>query len=612
MKYSLKEIPVLFLITGFIWLFTGCGITQNDGNPDSQIINKDSYFYLLERSNTTLIMLNSQLGEVQRWNLGALINETSLQGITCDNKYLWISSAGSADKLFQIDISGNEPSIVRTIDAPPGKQGTVRDITWDGKSLWAVNSGSTTNRFAAQLFEINPVNGSVVNSFVIPSMEPRAITYSPPLKDAYNSGPDQMLYFSDTDNDKIFRFRFDRPAFDTAFSVPTPPRGATHRSAAGITCDGKYLWIVNNSTEANHLFKINSKGSLLDIFDLPYPDPGPIVWSSKDLRTPYYPNVSSITPSSSVAGKTIDLTVSGVNFRANQNYKADFGASVTVNSISFVSSEQLMINITILPDAAAGKRTVTFTFANDYKVVKNNFFEITLNPQTPYLWVADQNANQIFKINVNKNEIEKQFNTTDVTTSSPMGLGYDGKNILINTSSSDKKIYKLNTDGQTLASISSVPIGIKSGGTLRSVTYEAGSYWISVNYTSAQGRIFKLDSQTGDILDSLATPGMEPRGITFVNGSLYCNDANLDSVYIYNKQTGSWKAVFAIPVPPGGSSSNVFATGMTYDGQNFWILNSSNEFDYIFCIAPSGLLIKTIDAPRKGPGQLTGIVYTSN
>ena len=66
-------------------------------------------------------MLDYQLRELKRWNLLPVTNDSSLQGITFDGTYLWISSAGSTDKIFQIDASAD--SLLSSIHSMPRQAG---------------------------------------------------------------------------------------------------------------------------------------------------------------------------------------------------------------------------------------------------------------------------------------------------------------------------------------------------------------------------------------------------------------------------------------------------------------------------------------------------------
>lgn len=604
-----KTISFLALIL-MLFLNQSCNVLEYDGTKDSEIIPAESYFYMIDRNTGSLVMLDHQLRELKKWDLKSQLNESSFQGMTFDGKYLWVSCAGNTDKIFQIDISTDIPLVLNSIDAPPARQGTIRGIAFDGKNLWAMNSGSSTYKTPAQLYELNPLNGSIINTYTLPCAEPRGITYSPALKDAYGLGLESAIYFTDVEKGKIFRFRMDRPYFDTLFTSPIPPRGEFTRYPVGLASDGKSFWLVNSSDVSDLLYKITSKGAVAERFELPYQDPGPIVWSTVDLRKAAPLEILSITPATGVKGNNVELEINGSGFKPVQNITLDLGSGVKVNSVTYVSFTQLKAKIAIEANATVGKRNVVLTIPGSGTITKTDAFEITQSLVTPFIWVADQFAPAIItKINLLDNTITKQFNVTDISATGPQGLAFDGNNLWMCVSGTDRKIYKLNTEGTTLTSTSSFNVPV-NGGTLRGMVWEDNKIWLSVSNSTTGGKIYKLDPQSGTVLDSLKTPGKEPRGIAFANGVLYCNDTTLDSVYTYNKQTASWKGIFATPMSPGGTSSSLFATGLTFDGQGFWIANSSNDFDYLFNISLTGTVIKYIEAPRKGSAQITGIVYT--
>ena len=125
-------------------------------------------------------------------------------------------------------------------------------------------------------------------------------------------------------------------------------------------------------------------------------------------------------------------------------------------------------------------------------------------------------------------------------------------------------------------------------------------------------KIYKIDYSTGTVVDSISTPGVELRGVAIADGVLFCNDRTLDSVYSWNAQSSTWSAVFAIPTPPGGTTANRYSTGMTFDGVNFWIANSTFEFDYLFQVSADGTLLRTYEVPGRGNAQPAGLVYTQD
>ncbi len=76
---------------------------------------------------------------------------------------------------------------------------------------------------------------------------------------------------------------------------------------------------------------------------------------------PTGPLVTSIQPSSGAPGQTLSVTITGANFQPGAI--VSFGQGIAVNSVTFVNSGTLIVNITIDPNAqvSTGGRTVTVT-----------------------------------------------------------------------------------------------------------------------------------------------------------------------------------------------------------------------------------------------------------
>lgn len=601
----------LQLFALLILLLQGCNIYEYDGDESALINQKSGFFYMLERSSNSLIMMDAQLRELKRWNLTSAIEGTSTQGITFDGEFLWISSAGTTDKIFQVDATGDSLVVIKSFDAPPQKRGTVRDITWSENSLWALNSGSSTYTTPATLYELNPLDGSIKSERVIPSPEPRGLTYVQGYTNVYNSGIGNGIFYSDVDKDYIYYYRNDIPYFDTLFSTPVPPRGNFTRYIVGITHDGDHFWLVNSSDVSDILYKVTHTGMVKDQFNLPYSQPGPIVWSSKDVRKGLPPTIVALSPNTGLVGTTMDVEVYGTGFKPGAGMTADFGSGINVNSVNFILVTQLRINISINADALPGKREVTITNPDGMIAKLDSAFEVTQTQLIPYLWVTDQASGQryLYKIRLTDTTIVQEWETGDVTSDGIQGLAYDGSDLWMVSSGTSRTVFKVDVSG--------VGLGIKTsfaapivGGTIRGMTYENNYLWIAASGVGGAGYIFKVDPSTGSTVDTVQTPGAEVRGVTFVSGIMYCNDITIDSVFAFNFTNRSWTSVFATPTPPGGTTSNRFATGLTHDGQNFWIANSTGDFDMIFNVSATGNVLRYFDAPRKGVAQITGIVFT--
>ena len=610
MKFTSRLKGFFSLAASLVLLFSwGCDVFENDGNGDSSVVPAKGYFYITERNSTSIIMLNSELQELKRWNYLPVTADSSIQGITFDGKAFWISSAGLIDRILQVDASSDSLIVLKSFDAPPQKQGTVRGLAWDGNNLWALNSGSATYSTPAKLYKLDGT-GNILAEYQLPSSDPRGLVYVNPKLDVYGRGPDPGLYYSDVTSDKVYKFLPGTPYFDTLFSAPKPPLGASYIYPAGLAYDGTFFWLVNSSNVADHLFRISYTNKEQIRYDLPYPSMATLVWSSVDVRIPEAITVSSVTPSTGIPGTAFSVDVYGTGFKPGYGVAVDFGAGISVSAPQFISSSQLKVNIIVEPSATLGKRNVKVTNPNGTFAIGDTLFEVTATPQIPYLWIADQASGQyaVHKIRATDTTLVKSWSTTAILSSSgPQGLAFDGTNFWMSTSGTDRKIHKIDTTGAAFASLASISVPAV-GGTVRGIAFDgSGNIWVSLSVVSAGGgKIYKINPSSGVVLDSVAAPGQNPRGIAFANNVLYCNDTDLDSVYSYNGT--SWSSKFQTPTTGGASR---FATGLAWDGTNFWIANSTTASDYLFKVSSAGTVLQTFRPAVGGDPQFTGLVYVA-
>jgi hypothetical protein len=182
---------------------------------------------------------------------------------------------------------------------------------------------------------------------------------------------------------------------------------------------------------------------------------------------------------------------------------------------------------------------------------------------------------------------------------------FDGSHIWLSAAGSDDEIIRLNTSEDVLQADIRLDAPPDKQGTIREICTD-GTDMYALN-----GEFIYIISQTdGSILNSIATPGSGARGIAMANDLLYCNDYISDSVYVFNSSEDTWQAVFTTPIPPQGSTGNRYPTGMAFDGVNFWLANSTYEYDYIFQVDMSGNVIRTFEVPGRGDAQPTGVLFT--
>ncbi len=86
------------------------------------------------------------------------------------------------------------------------------------------------------------------------------------------------------------------------------------------------------------------------------------------------PQLTSVTPANGTVGTTLDVDVNGTTFQAGAS--SSFGAGVTVNSTTFVSSTKVRANVTIAGGATLGFRDVTVTNGDGQASTKTNAFEV--------------------------------------------------------------------------------------------------------------------------------------------------------------------------------------------------------------------------------------------
>lgn len=79
------------------------------------------------------------------------------------------------------------------------------------------------------------------------------------------------------------------------------------------------------------------------------------------------PSILSASPDSGEQGQTLDVTITGSNFHAAPAVLFGDGG-ITTNSATFVSSTQIIANITISATAATTSRTITVTNTDDLGV----------------------------------------------------------------------------------------------------------------------------------------------------------------------------------------------------------------------------------------------------
>jgi sugar lactone lactonase YvrE len=178
-----------------------------------------------------------------------------------------------------------------------------------------------------------------------------------------------------------------------------------------------------------------------------------------------------------------------------------------------------------------------------------------------YLWNADAIDHKIYKL-------DKQGQVTSSFVSPveevPGGLAWDGEH-LWHSDPINKEIIKMNTSGNVIVRFDTMkylPDYSPTG-----MAFNDGYLWVSFAPTEGQvdvkGKIMKIDTDDGTVIESIESPGEGPSGLTFVGEFLYHADNAVESDKIYKMDvTGDIKKEVLSP----GSGP----WGLTYDGEYLW------------------------------------------
>jgi len=606
LKYQL----LILLLLGLFWI-TGCDLPFINDGGDNGINQENDYLYLLDSGTCRLIMLNTDLAVINSWDLSAISVDSldaSLQGITYDGDYLWISIAGNDDQIFKVGIDSTSVNVVGKLTAPPDEKGVVRDIAYDGVRLWALNSGSVTYSMPATLYELDIDGDSVLNEYTLPCPEPRGLTYVPENTDVYGRSIPEGLYFTDKDVDKVYRLRLDKRMIEEVFEVPVPARGESFTFPIGLYYSGKTFWLVNSSDTADLLYELEQDGEVINMFELPYESPGPIVWTDRNFLALQAPEIYSITPNTVIPGETKELGVFGKGFIDRTGLNCSFDTDdITVDSLHFISAAELTVYISVTSTAQIGQYDVIITnFDGQSGTLIDGITISDYDPSNGYFWFTDTESDSLYKVKVSDFSIVQRWNLLEIAPGgSAQGLDFDGTNYWLASAGSDDKIYRIDVSGEELSTELSFSAPPNQQGTVREICSD-GTYLWALN----DEFIYALNPSDGTVIDTINTPRTGARGIVFVGDDLYCNDYVTDSIYVYLADEDKWNACFETPVPPNGTIDNRYPTGMAYDGVNLWFSNSTYEYDYIFQVDFNGNVVRTYEVPNRGDAKPTGLMFT--
>ncbi|MCP4002245.1 MAG: S8 family serine peptidase [Gammaproteobacteria bacterium] len=148
-------------------------------------------------------------------------------GMTFDGTNIWSSDGSGGHMIYK-----HNPVDMSIINSFVSPRANPADLAWDGESLWAVISGS------GPIIKINPATGAETGSIPIPpsALDPFGLTYA-----------NGCLYLGDKGSDTIYKLN--PVTGEVLDSWPSPGPDLT-----GLAFDGNYLWVSDG--EANRIYRM--------------------------------------------------------------------------------------------------------------------------------------------------------------------------------------------------------------------------------------------------------------------------------------------------------------------------------------------------------------------
>ena len=157
------------------------------------------------------------------------------------------------------------------------------------------------------------------------------------------------------------------------------------------------------------------------------------------------------------------------------------------------------------------------------------------------------------------------------------GLAFDGTNFwYVERKTARCDLFKIDQNGNVLDSITSNQL-FGASQYLGGAAWDGSGLWISVYYPDANVALYKINTNTKQIVDTISylsfAPGqLQPQGITIKGDTLFfVNDGfqGFDKIYAVSLVTKDSLFTFNPPEQPGLRQN---PRGLAWDGNNFWLL----------------------------------------
>ena len=144
-----------------------------------------------------------------------------------------------------------------------------------------------------------------------------------------------------------------------------------------------------------------------------------------------------------------------------------------------------------------------------------------------HLWQVCLSLKRLYKMDSLTGEVLDSFDAPGEGNGQPLGLGWDGEWLWLADSRDPEKIWQLDTDGNVLGQFPT------PGDSPYGLAWADGFIWVSDNSMGGTAPIYKIDAETGEILDSFPCPGGggSPNGITHDGEYLWIAVNTNDVIY---------------------------------------------------------------------------------
>ncbi|MFZ1517833.1 MAG: choice-of-anchor D domain-containing protein [Ignavibacteriaceae bacterium] len=233
-----------------------------------------------------------------------------------------------------------------------------------------------------------------------------------------------------------------------------------------------------------------------------------------------------------------------------------------VMSLTSAIFSQTLINSVNLPSG-------TFWTLGYGMVYENSKYWISSSSSTTgkgIIYAVDDNGNLVDTLDINYPTMRES-----------QGLAFDGTNFwYIERKTARCDLFKVDQNGNVLDSITSTQL---FGGSwyFGGAAWDGTGLWISVYYPNASVALYKINTTTKQLVDTLNflnfAPGqLQPQGIAVKGDTLFfVNDGfeGADKIYAVSLTTGDSLFSFNPPEQPGLRQN---PRGLAWDGNNFWLL----------------------------------------